>query len=200
MRRTASLRSCARSVLPRQQKEFRYGLRCVCAHCVQLRLLLCCVSSGRWSSTSHRASCIAVGRCAGAYCGHTCQPERGRRELGDDRVDRCHSTSRLVALLASPSVDVQAAVAIVLHNLSLNDENKITIASAGGISLLIVLLHSPSVKCSVQGRAHRALSTTVENRDPVAIAAAGGIPRFIALFALPAIVVLEEVVCARQLD
>jgi vacuolar protein 8 len=51
----------------------------------------------------------------------------------------------LVALLSSPSVDVQVAAANALFILSANDENMFTIATAGAIPRLVALLSSPSV-------------------------------------------------------
>jgi hypothetical protein len=71
-----------------------------------------------------------------------------------------------------------------------NDEYKVTIASAGGIPLLIALLASPSV--IVQEAAVCALgSLSLNAKIGVTIAAAGDIRRFTALLASPSVDVLK---------
>jgi len=84
----------------------------------------------------------------------------------------------LIALLLSPRVKVRAAWA--LANLALNDENRATIASAGGIPPLIALLGGGPD--NVKAQAALALGNLARNDDNRAtIASAGGIPPLIAL-------------------
>jgi HEAT repeat protein len=75
-----------------------------------------------------------------------------------------------------------------------NNENIVTIASAGGISPLIALLMSSSVREQEAASALANLSTNIENE--VSIALAGGIPPLIALLRLSSVRVQEAAASA----
>ena len=77
----------------------------------------------------------------------------------------------LIELLSSTSVGVQEGAAGVLANLCANDENKVTIASAGGIPPLMELL--ASTPAGVQEYAAAVLgnlSTNAKNKITIALA------------------------------
>jgi HEAT repeat protein len=96
----------------------------------------------------------------------------------------------LIALLSSPSADVQHAATGALANVGISAENKVTIVSAGALPLLITLLSSHSV--GVQGAAAAALrnlGASAENK--VAIATAGAMPPLVVLLSSPSADVQE---------
>merc|ERR1711977_194762 len=88
-----------------------------------------------------------------------------------------------IARLSGPD-DVKAQAAWALANLALNDDNCVTIASAGAILPLIALLSGPDEMGKKQ--AARALANLALNDDNRAtIASAGAIPPLIALLRGP---------------